>query len=161
MAVRTPDGEQRNRGVEINTFGELTPEIRLLGGVAFIDGRLTKTQGGINNGKKAPGVAEVNLNVGAEWDTWFVPGLTFSGRVIYTSDQFINSANTLFIPDWTRLDLGARYTFTAPWNGKPVTVRFAVENVFNKAYWNQNYTSDGIVTVGAPRTYLASSTFNF
>ena len=84
-----------------------------------------------------------------------------SGRVIYTSDQFINAANTQSIPDWTRLDLGARYTFAAPWNGKPVTVRFAVENVLNNAYWNQSYTADGVLSVGAPRTYLASTTFNF
>lgn len=160
-ALQKPDGEQRNRGVEINTFGELTPTVRLLGGVAFIDGRLTKTQNGTNDGHKAPGVAEVNLNVGAEWDTWFAPGLTVTGRVIYTNSQYINAANTLSIPEWTRLDLGARYTFRSPWNGKPITVRFAVENVFNKSYWNQSYTSDGVVSVGAPRTYLASSTFNF
>jgi iron complex outermembrane receptor protein len=160
-AVQRPDGEQRNRGVEINAFGEITPTIRLLGGVAFIDGRLTKTQNGTNDGHKAQGVADVNVNVGAEWDTWFAPGMTVSGRFIYTSSQFINAANTLSIPEWTRLDLGARYTFTSPWNGKPITVRFAVENVFNNTYWNSSYTSDGVVSVGAPRTYLASSTFNF
>ena len=74
----------------------------------------------------------MNVNVGAEWDTWFVPGLTVTGRVIYTSGQFVNAANTLSIPEWTRLDLGARYTFTSPWNGKPIMVRFAVENVFNR-----------------------------
>jgi iron complex outermembrane receptor protein len=83
------------------------------------------------------------------------------GRVIYTSSQFINAANTQSIPEWTRLDLGARYTFAAPWNNKPVTVRFAVENVLNNAYWNQSYTADGVLSVGAPRTYLASTTFNF
>ena len=33
------DGENRNRGVELNTFGELTPGWRLLGGVAFMDAR--------------------------------------------------------------------------------------------------------------------------
>jgi iron complex outermembrane recepter protein len=160
-ARQSVDGEQRNRGVEINVFGEVTPGVRLLGGIAFIDGRLTKTANGINDGKKAQGVAEVNLNVGAEWDTPFIPGFTVNGRVIYTGDQYINAANTQSIPDWVRVDLGARYTFVGPWNGKPVTVRFAVENVFNKAYWNQSYTSDGVLSVGAPRTYLASTTFNF
>lgn len=159
--VQTPDGEQRNRGLEFNVFGELTPTIRVLGGVAFIDGRLTKTQNGTNDGHKAQGVADVNLNIGAEWDTWFAPGLTVNGRAIYTSSQYINAANTLSIPEWTRVDLGARYTFTSPWNGKPIVVRFAVENVFNKSYWNQSYSGDGVVSVGAPRTYLASSTFNF
>src|SRR5690606_15297175 len=47
------DGEQRNRGVEVNVFGELTPSVRVLGGVAYIDGRLEKTQGGANDGNKA------------------------------------------------------------------------------------------------------------
>jgi iron complex outermembrane receptor protein len=160
-ARQAPDGEQRNRGIEINTFGEVAPGVRLLGGVAFIDGRLTKTTNGINDGKKAQGVADVNLSVGAEWDTPFIPGFTVNGRVIYTGDQYINAANTQSIPDWVRVDLGARYTFVGPWNNKPVTVRFSVENVFNKAYWNESYTSDGVLSVGAPRTYLASTTFNF
>jgi iron complex outermembrane receptor protein len=160
-AVQLPNGEQRNRGVEINTFGELTPAVRVLGGVTFIDARLTRTAGGMNDGKKGQGVGDVNLNMGAEWDTWFIPGFTVSGRVIYTSDQFLNAANTQSIPDWTRLDLGARYTFSAPWNGKPIVVRFNVENVLNKTYYAGSYTSDGIVTLGAPRTFLASTTFNF
>ncbi len=155
------DGEQRNRGVEINVFGEVVPTVRLLGGVAFIDGRLTKTANGTNDGNKAQGVADVNVNLGAEWDAPFIPGLTVIGRVIYTSSVFVNAANTQSIPEWTRLDLGARYTFASPWNGKPITVRFAVENVANKSYWAGSYTSDGVLTVGAPRTYLASTTFNF
>ncbi|MFZ5875578.1 MAG: TonB-dependent receptor [Nitrospirota bacterium] len=158
---QTPDGEQRNRGIEVNTFGEATPTVRVLGGVAFIDGRLTKTQDGTNDGKKAQGVANVNLNAGAEWDTPFVRGLTVNGRVVYTSREFLNAANTLSIPGWTRFDLGARQTLTAPWNNEPVTFRLAVENVLNKTYWNASYTADGVVTVGAPRTYLASMTFNF
>lgn len=160
------DGEQRNRGVEINVFGEVMPTVRVLGGVAFIDGRLTKTADANNDGKgdnddhKAQGVANTNVNLSAEWDTPF-PGLTVSGRVIYTSDSYINAANTYKIPDWTRYDLGARYTFASPFNGKPMTLRFGVENVANSSYYASSYSGDGIVTVGAPRTYLVSTTVNF
>jgi len=154
------DGEQRNRGVEINVFGELTPTVRVLGGVAFLDARLTKTSGGVNDDHKAQGVANTNVNLGAEWDTPF-RGLTLSGRVIYTSEAYINAANTFSIPDWTRYDLGACYTFNSPWNGKPTTVRFGIENVANSSYYASSYSGDGIVTVGAPRTYLVSTTVNF
>lgn len=154
------DGEQRNRGVEINVFGEVVPTVRVLGGVAFIDGRLTKTAGGTNDGHKAQGVADTNVNLGAEWDTPF-PGLTVTGRMIYTSDSYINAANTYKIPDWTRYDLGARYTFASPFNGKPMTLRFGVENVANKSYYASSYSGDGIVTTGAPRTFLVSTTVNF
>lgn len=158
---RELNGEQRNRGIEFNVFGELTPSVRVLGGVAYIDGRLEKTANGANDGNKAQGVAEWNVNLGAEWDTPFVPGLALTGRMIYTGDAYINATNTLSIPDWTRFDVGARYTFVSPWNGKPITLRFAVENVANESYYAGSYTADGIVTLGAPRTYLLSSTFNF
>jgi iron complex outermembrane recepter protein len=106
-------------------------------------------------------VANTNVNLGAEWDTPFVPGLCLTGLAIYTSDQFVNAANTQSIPDWTRYDVSARYTVNSPWNGKPVVVRFAVQNLFNQTYYTASYTADGIVTLGAPRTYLASTTFNF
>lgn len=158
-ATQQLNGRQRNRGAEINVFGEITPDIRLLGGVALIDGVQEKTQGGINDGKKAVGVPVVNVNMGAEWDTPFVRGLTFTGRVIYTGSQYVNVTNTLSLPEWTRVDIGARYTFTSPWNGKPIVVRANIENVGNKAYWASAYS--GVITLGAPRTYLVSTTFNF
>ena len=153
------DGMQRNRGAEFNIFGEITPEFRVLGGVTYIHAVQEKTTNGTYDGKRAIGVPQLAVNLGAEWDTTFVRDLTLTGRVIYTSAQYVNQANTLSLPDWTRVDLGARYTFTSPWNGKPIVVRASVENVFNKAYWASAYS--GVITLGAPRTYLVSTTFNF
>jgi iron complex outermembrane recepter protein len=158
-ATQQLNGRQRNRGAEVNVFGEITPDVRVLGGIALIDGVQVNTQNGTNNGKKAMGVAAVNANIGAEWDTPFVRGLTLSGRVVYTSSQYANLTNTLSIPEWTRVDIGARYTFTSPWNGKPIVVRANIENVFNEAYWASAYS--GVITLAAPRTYLLSTTFNF
>jgi len=152
-------GEQRNRGLEMNVFGELAPDLRLLGGVTLLDGRQTRTQGGLNDGKWALGVAQVNVNLGLEWDTPFVPGFTLTGRVIHTGEQYLDAGNTQILPSWTRIDLGARYTFLSPWNGKPIIVRANVENVANASYWASAYS--GVLTVGAPRTYLLSTTFNF
>ncbi|MFP3581896.1 TonB-dependent siderophore receptor, partial [Bacillus sp. SIMBA_026] len=44
------DGEQRNRGLELYGYGELTEGLRLLGGVMVLDAVQTKTAGGVNNG---------------------------------------------------------------------------------------------------------------
>jgi iron complex outermembrane receptor protein len=154
-----PNGRQRNRGAELNVFGELTPEVRVLGGLTAIDGRQVATPGGATDGRVAIGVPAVSANIGAEWDPWFVPGLTFTGRVIYTGSQFYDAANVVSLPEWTRVDIGARYTFVSPWNGKPIVVRANIENVGNKAYWASAYSS--VLTLGAPRTYLLSTTFNF
>jgi iron complex outermembrane receptor protein len=156
--IQSLNGEQRNRGVELNVFGEITPAIRVLGGMALIDGKQIRTNTN-TDGRTAIGVPAVTANIGAEWDTPFMRDLTLSGRVIYTSSQYVNVGNTLSLPEWTRVDIGARYTFKSPWNGKPIVIRANIENVANNAYWASAYS--GVITLAAPRTYLLSTTFNF
>lgn len=152
-------GEQRNRGVEFNVFGELHEGLRLLGGVTLMNGVQTKTLNAATNGLTAVGVPDVQLNLGAEWDNPFIPGLTHTGRVIHTSSQVANAANTQSIPAWTRTDIGARYTFLGA-NRKPIVIRANIENVFNDSYWSAVSTNFGLAR-GAPRTYLVSATFDF
>jgi iron complex outermembrane receptor protein len=152
-------GEQRNRGVDVNVFGEIYPGLRVLGGVTFMDGVQTKTLNNATTGKSAVGVPNIQVNLGGEWDTPFNPDLTFTGRVIYTSSQVANAANTQSIPEWTRVDLGARYVFHRQ-NGKPVTLRASVENVFDQSYWSAVSTNYGLAR-GAARTYLLSATYDF
>jgi iron complex outermembrane receptor protein len=151
-------GEQRNRGIEVQTFGEVYPGIRVLGGVMFLDGRQTKTAGGVTDGLKAIGVPDHNVNFGAEWDVPWLRGFTVTGRAIYTSSQFYDLANTQSIPDWTRFDIGARYLIARP-GGKPIILRAAIENLFDENYWAS--TNGARLTIGAPRTYLLSTTFQF
>lgn len=150
------NGEQRNRGFEFNVFGEPLPGLRLLGGVTLLDGVLTKTAGGTLNGKVAPGVPDAQLNLGAEIDLprWLIPGLTLAARVIHTSSQYYDQANTQKIPDWTRLDLGLRYRFVV--NETPLIARFNVENVAGLNYWAS--TGQGNLSLGQPRTFRLSLT---
>ena len=151
-------GEQRNRGLELNVFGEPIKGFRPLGGIAVIESVLTKTENPAFQGNKGPGVPQVTANLGAEWDTPFVPGLTVTGRMIYTSSAPYDQANTLTIPSWTRFDMGARYAFVA--NGIPTTVRANVTNVFGSDYWA---TADqwGSLGLSEPRTFMLSSAFDF
>ena len=156
----TVDGEQVNKGLEFLVFGEVIQGVRLLGGATYIDGRLTKTQNGTFDGKQAQGAPYLRVVLGSELDVPFISGFTVTGRFTYTDDQPVsNVSRTLFIPEWTRVDLGARYTFASPWNNKPIIVRFNVENVFDKNYWVAGY--NGFVMPSQPRTYMASTTFNF
>ncbi|TNC10018.1 TonB-dependent receptor [Methylobacterium terricola] len=153
-------GLQRNRGLELSAFGEPLPGVRLLGGVTFLDGRLVRTPGGTFDGNRAPGVPDVAFNLYGEVDLppWLAPGLTLTGRAIYTSGQFYNQANTQSVPDWTRFDAGLRYTFRGA-TDKPVTIRAVVENVFDNAYWAS--AARGFLAVGAPRTVIVSATMDF
>ena len=151
------DGEQRNRGVELNVFGEPFEGLRVLGGVMFLDAMQVNTAGGATNGLVAIGSPVTNLNFGVEWDTPFVRGFTLTGRTIYTSSQYLNATNTQSIPAWARIDAGARYAF--PVLDKTVTVRAELLNVFGNNYWAS--TIGGTLIVGTPRTLLLSASVDF
>ena len=151
------NGEQRNRGLELNVFGELTSNLRLLGGAAYTRGELTKTENGAFDGNDAVAVPKVQINLGTEWDTPFAPGVTLSARGIYTSKQYIDQANQLDIPHSTRFDIGARYKTEV--YEKPVVFRVNVDNLFNKNYWGAS--NFGYLYVGDPRTVQVSATVDF
>lgn len=148
-------GEQRNRGLELTAYGEVMRGLRAMASAAFNDAKLTRTAGGTNQGNNAPGVPDRTFNVGLDWDTPFVPGLSVNGRVIHTSSVYTSAANNLNMPSWTRMDLGARYALKV--SGKPVVLRANLENVFDREYW----ITSTYVTVGAPRTLMLSAQVDF
>lgn len=154
------NGRQINKGFELNMFGEPLRGLRLLGGVAFIDANLTKTAGGTLDGRTSPGVPSHQGVVYAEYDLppGMAPGLTLTGRVLYSGSQFVNRTNTLTIPSWTRLDAGLRYAFKG-FGGKPAVLRFEVENLQDKDYFQT--AIDGLVSQSAPRTFKLSAQFDF
>ncbi|HEX7374606.1 MAG TPA: TonB-dependent receptor, partial [Steroidobacteraceae bacterium] len=82
------DGKQRHRGVEGNVFGEPVNGLRLIGGVTWLDAQMTRTQGGVNQGKDVIGAPELQANFNIEWDMPGVKGLTFDARAMYTSKQY-------------------------------------------------------------------------
>lgn len=158
--IYSVSGRQRNRGVELNVFGEVVPGLRLLGGVTFIDAELVRAANPAANGRAAPGVPDTAFNLYAEYDLppWLAPGLTLTGRAIYTSSMFYDQTNTQSVPDWTRFDAGLRYT-TVGANGKPVVIRALVQNVFDNSYWAS--AARGFLAVGAPRTFIVSAAIDF
>lgn len=152
------DGEQRNRGLEFQVFGELTRGVRLLGGVTWTEAILTKTQLGLFDGKKAAGVPEWAVKMGGEWDVTQVPGLTLTARALYASSQAFNAANTISLPSWTRLDLGARYA--TKFGDRPVVLRASVENATDRSYWDAASAYQS-ASYAAPRTVLLSASIDF
>ena len=146
-------GAQRVRGLELSLFGEITPQVRVIGGVALLDGRLVRTALATNLRHRPIGVPEVQASLGAEWDLPGLPGLTLDGAVIYTGRQFVDLANRQALPAWTRLDLGLRYVTLI--DGRRTTFRATVLNATGTRFWT-GVASFGTFFQGAPRTYLLS-----
>ena len=77
---------------------------------------------------------------------------------MHTGKQWVNSANTLRAPSWTRFDVGARYATRIA--DKKVVLRGTVDNVFGRNYWAGAF-ADNFLTVGAPRTVRISAAVDF
>jgi iron complex outermembrane receptor protein len=162
--VLSQNGEQINRGVELNLFGEVARDVRVLGGVTFMRGKLDKMAGGLYEGNDAIGVPRVQASLGADWDNVLVPGFGLNARVVYTGSQYADQANALKLPSATQVNVGARYKTKL--FGNPLTLRLNVDNLFNKAYWatsssTSNLDTGGYLYLGTGRTVMLSASMDF
>ncbi|OLL32221.1 TonB-dependent receptor [Burkholderia sp. SRS-W-2-2016] len=155
--VFVSDGTERHRGIEASVFGEPYKGVRLIAGATYINATQMDTSDASTEGKRPIGVPSFIFNVGAEYDVPMLTGLTVTARWTHTGPQYLNTTNTLSIPTWDTVDLGARYATVL--FGKPTTFRASVLNVANKSYWAS--TSGGYLTQGKPRTFLMSMTTDF
>jgi iron complex outermembrane receptor protein len=151
------NGQQRNQGIEFIAFGEPTPGLKLLGGFTVLNAIQVNTQGGLTNGKQAVGTTPFQASLGLDWDTPYVRGLGVMGRAVYNGQVYLNAANTQAAPPWTRFDAGLRYTFDRT-DGKPVTLRANVINLFDANYW---IATTSFFFQNPPRTFLLSLTADF
>src|SRR5690606_25891106 len=150
------NGEQRNRGLELTAYGEVQPGLRIMASAAFIQGKVTKTGDGINDGNRAAGVPSRTFNLGLDWDTPWVEGLSLNGRASHTSSTYISNANTLSLPAVTTFDMGARYRTKVA--GKNVVLRANIDNLTDKKYW---LASGSFATNAAGRSVMLSASVDF
>lgn len=160
-SVFTAAGEDRHNGVEANVFGEPARGLRLLGGATWLDAKQRSTGSEATDGKLVIGVPAFQATLGAEWEVAAVSGLALDARVVHTGSRYADAANTLKVPGWNRLDVGARYLTEL--QGKLVTFRARVDNLTNRDYWASvgGYPGAGYLVVGAPRTFTLSASVDF
>ena len=154
-----PNGEQRNRGFELTAFGEVRPDLRLLGGFTYLDSKLTRTQGGRFDGNDAVGVPELTAVLNLEYDTPILPGLTLTARAEHVGSRFVRTDNIPKLPAYQLYGLGARYQRTL--GDKAFTLRLNIDNLLGEDYWNTRPGSNGVLLPGAPRSINLSFMVDF
>ncbi|MEW5287754.1 TonB-dependent siderophore receptor [Erwinia papayae] len=152
-------GEQRNRGVELNVFGEPLYGVRLNGSATWLDPTMTKTQNGTYDGKQAVGVANFYTVLSAEYDIKPVEGLTALARMTHSGSQYADQANSKKLDSYTVLDVGMRYRMKVQQND--LTWRLGLENVTNQKYWSGVESYGTYITQGDPRQLKLSMTYDF
>ncbi|MFP3566489.1 TonB-dependent siderophore receptor [Paraburkholderia sp. SIMBA_030] len=87
----------------------------------------------------------------------WLPGLSLTARMSFIAKRPVNPQNQGYIPGYTIYSLGASYETRI--GGKHVDFRLAVENLFNKRYWNSVQT--GTLGTGMDRSVKAVAKIDF
>jgi iron complex outermembrane recepter protein len=154
--ITTDGGETTSKGIEYGFSGNVIDDLIVWGNLAYLDAEYTNIAGN-TKGNTIQGQPEFTAGLGVEYKLP-VDGLSINARGTYVDSQYVNSANTLEIPDYTLIDVGAKYMVNL--GGVDTTFRANIDNVTNEKYWAGNF-GDGFATVGTARTYKLGVTFDF
>ncbi|MBI0396636.1 TonB-dependent receptor [Acinetobacter bereziniae] len=152
------DAETRSRGIEWSFSGNVTDALSLMGSLAYIDAEYVKSGKTAIQGNNVYGVPDFTASLGLDYAIPQIDGLNINTRVSYVSEQYLNEENSLKLPDYTIVDLGARYKTKL--GGVNTTFLANVDNVTNKKYWEGVFNSN-YALVGGARTYKVGVTFDF
>jgi len=154
-------GKDRHQGIELTVFGEPVKGLRVLGGLTLLDAEQKETGSAATDGKDVIGVAKRQGSIGVDWSVPGVTGLSLDARVVATGSSYANATNTLRVPGWSRLDIGARYVTDI--RGKLVTFRGRIDNVADRNYWASvgGYPNSGYLVLGNPRTFSLTASLEF
>ncbi len=159
--IYVEEGKDRHEGAELTAYGEIMEGLRILGGLTLLDAKQVSTGSTLTDGKDVIGVPEKQANIGVEWDVPSVAGLSLDARLIVTDAVYADSANTLKVPRWERVDVGARYVTVM--DKHMVTWRARILNVADANYWASSggYPDNGYLVLGAPRTFMLNVSVDF
>lgn len=133
------------RGFETALTGYITPEWQSIAGYAYTDAKITSaTSPTIVPGNR---VQLVPYNQFSWWNKYqFTPVWSAAAGVIYFSDSFASSDDSVRLPGFVRFDAALYAQIDSMWR-----LQVNVENIFNKGYWA---TADGNnnISPGQPRT---------
>ena len=164
-AAGDEQGTERNRGIEFNVYGNLLNKtLRPSFGLMYLRSDLKNypnSRDMLINGVQVAS-PRVIAKAGVEWDTPFVQGLTLNANVQYYGKSYQDTQKKYAFPSYTLVDVGARYTKKFG-ERNTLTVSGAVENLFNKNYWQvqRGQYDRSFAVVGMPRTFWLKADYSF
>lgn len=106
-------GEQESRGMEASVAGQVTPGLRVIANLAYLDyAKTTKDIDPANVGSSLYGVARSNFNLWGvqELPKWLPGQLSAGAGVVRVGERTADNVGSGFVlPAYTRIDLGLFY----------------------------------------------------
>lgn len=127
-------GELRHRGLELSLTGQLTPDLRVVAGAAYLQARRDGdlVEAGVWS-KEAVGIPQVQAMAGLTYSVPWATGLSLDGQLSYFSDRRAQSQGALRTPALATVDVGFLYNFQSA--GKKLALRGRVLNLFDTDVW--------------------------
>ena len=124
-----PFGEVRIRGFESEFIGSATRSLDVSAGLTIQESENTRTEDPSVQGNEFTGVPNFQASIFANYDFSDIgaPGLSSRIGLVHVGEREGSPLNNFQLPEYTRVDLGLRYTF----NGS-TSIDFFVENVFDE-----------------------------
>lgn len=150
-------GVQRSRGLEVEWQGKLAPRWRLTAQGTWIDAQI------VEDTRYAPGnrLPYVPRFGGSAWLTHRLASdgegrWSISGGLVHQGERYADFANSVRIPAYTRVDLGATY------REKKWTATLALENATDRRYYTSGVENrPAVIYPGAPRTVTMKLAYDF
>jgi len=156
-------GEQRNRGVEFMADGNVTQNLRVFGGITWLDPKLLGTGNETTEDTRIVGLARTTASLLTEYRIDQVPGLAVNFNARYMSARPVDDSNDHWVGSYRTFDVGA--SFSTRLLQRDTVYRLQMTNLGNEHYWTNivpgglnGYTGAGqaSASVGAPRMLQAS-----
>ena len=154
--TRQADGTTKHSGLEITAATPIVTAAQpwhVDGGITIINAkRLGSVIDTSQNGLRPTNVPNWILRMNAAYKITAIAGLTLNAHLSHEGKRAVLPDNSVSIPAWTRLDLGASYLTRI--DTMPVTWSLGIENVMNKSYFKESpyQFSHVYLFPGAPRT---------
>jgi len=150
-------GQQRATGVELDAYGQITPELSVTANIAFNKAEITKSTNEAEVGKIFPNAPRQQ---GGFWAKYKLPQKALSGLAVGIGSNFVterttnDTKNDLKLPGYTLLDAAIFY------NVDKFRISFNLNNVTNKTHWVGGFDYNRLFP-GAPRNFLIGLGYSF
>ena len=135
--LKVPDGNQRHRGIEANAAVRLDRWL-VSGSAQWLRARREDSANPAVDGNRPTNVPARSLRMMVAHEPAAVPGLRTHAALTAESDRTVlPSSESLRVPGWARIDLGASYEQTVS-RGTRLVWRAAVDNVMDRRAWQES-----------------------
>jgi iron complex outermembrane receptor protein len=153
-------GDSTHRGFELSAQGRAGAQVQYGLSLLALNTKQEGTGQPDFDGKRVTDVPNFKSSAWLEYTVPSVAGLKVNAAWQYSGTKAFDLANTVVVPSYHLFDLGAAYSTRLL--GTATTLRFGVNNVFDKFYWRDVTPAlGGYLLPGAPRTFRLSAQFDF